>query len=133
MNELYPSIKAAHLGFVTCSAILFAVRGGAVLANCRWPMKKPWRMLSYIVDTGLLATGLVLAATLAIDPIDSSWFRVKLLLIPAYIVLGSYGLKRATTFEGRLRAYIGAVCLLLFIVSVALAHHPLGVLHSVLR
>ena len=126
----YLVIKSAHLTFVTCSGLLFIVRGAAVLAHHRWPIKSFWRILSYLIDTGLLATGLMLIGLLAIDPVSSLWLGVKLLLMLVYIVLGSFALKRAKTVAGQRLAYVGAVCLLLFIASIALAHHPLGVLRG---
>jgi uncharacterized membrane protein SirB2 len=43
-----------------------------------------------------------------------------------YIVLGSLTLKRAPTLAARRASYVGAWVVYLFMISVALAHHPLG-------
>ena len=47
-----------------------------------------------------------------------------------YIVLGSLALKRARSGGGRLASYLGALGVYLFMVSVALAHQPLGLLQG---
>ena len=51
---------------------------------------------------------------------------VKLMLLVLYIVLGSLALKRAPTPGLQRAGYAGALAVYLFMVSVAMAHHPLG-------
>ena len=59
-------------------------------------------------------------------PFVDAWLTAKVLLLVAYIVLGSYALKRAKTRTARL-AYTGAaVAVFVFIVSIARTHNPLG-------
>jgi uncharacterized membrane protein SirB2 len=52
---------------------------------------------------------------------------VKVVLLVAYIVLGSFALKRGKTRSRRLGFYVAALLVFGFIFSVARAHHPLGV------
>ena len=103
LASLYPWIKPAHVGLVTLSGTLFAVRGLAVLAQQPWPMRRAWRLLSYGIDTLLLTAGVLLWATLQLNPVHDSWLGAKLLLLLVYIVLG----------------------------SLALSHHPLGALRLI--
>jgi uncharacterized membrane protein SirB2 len=58
----YSPLKSAHIGLVLVSGLLFALRGALVLAGQSWAMAKPWRMLSYGIDTLLLAAGVTLWA-----------------------------------------------------------------------
>ena len=61
-------------------------------------------------------------------PFVHSWLTVKVVLLVVYIVLGSFALKRARKPATRLVTWLAALAIFGFIVSVARAHHPLGVL-----
>lgn len=124
----YLQIKAAHVGLVLASGALFAVRGALVLAGQGWAMAKPWRMTSYGIDTALLLAGVMLWAGLSLNPATSPWLGAKLLLLVLYIVLGSLALKRARSPTVRASSYVAALVVYLFMVTVALAHRPLGFL-----
>lgn len=129
MIEFYPQIKWVHIAAVIASGSLFALRSTAVvLANARWPMAAPLRYLSYTIDTVLLTAALMLITILHQYPFVHGWLTAKVLLLVAYIVLGSYALKRAHTRPVRLACWLGALAIYLFIASIARAHHPLGVL-----
>jgi uncharacterized membrane protein SirB2 len=58
--EHYTSLRQAHIGLVAASGTLFALRGLAGLAGARWPLARPVRVASWVVDTGLLGAGLLL-------------------------------------------------------------------------
>lgn len=123
----YPQIKQAHIALVVASGALFALRGAAVLAGQAWPLHKPWRWLSYGIDTLLLAAGVTLWTLLSLSPLRNPWLGTKLLLLVLYIVLGSLALKRARTPAGRRASLAAALAVYLFMASVAVAHHPLGI------
>lgn len=126
---LYLPLKHGHVGLVTASGLLFAVRGAAVLAGQGWAMRPAWRRLSYGIDTLLLAAGAGLWALLQLHPVHSPWLGTKLLLLAVYIVLGSLALKRARAPAARAASYAAALVLYLFIAGVARAHHPAGWLY----
>ncbi len=123
--EFYPHIKLAHMALVAASGALFALRGAAVLAGQAWPLRKSLRLASVAIDTTLLAAGAALWSLLSLDPLRDAWLGMKLLLLVLYVVLGTLALKRA-----RAPAYVAAIACFLFMVSVAVAHHPLGVLRA---
>jgi len=118
----------AHIGLVLVSGGLFALRGALVLAGQSWAMARPWRLLSYGIDTLLLTAGVTLWVLLSLNPVASPWLGVKLLLLVLYIVLGSLALKRARAPAARRASYTGALLVYLFMASVAISHHPLGFL-----
>ncbi len=128
LAEFYPHIRAAHVALVATSGTLFALRGAAVMAGQAWPMRNCLRALSVAVDSLLLAAGVALWSLLALQPMRDTWLGAKLLLLLLYIVLGSLAIARARTPRGRALAYVAALACYLFMVSVALAHHPLGAL-----
>jgi uncharacterized membrane protein SirB2 len=128
MLELYPQVKWVHVAAVIASGVLFALRGGGVLAGGRWAMHVTLRYTSYGIDMVLLTAALMLASMLHQYPFVHAWLTVKVTLIVGYIVLGSFALKRAATQRARCCCYLAALLLYAFIASVARAHHPLGIL-----
>lgn len=131
MIEFYPQIKWVHVAAVLGSGSLFFVRGLALNAGARWAMAAPLRYLSYSIDTVLLTAALMLATMLHQYPFVHGWLTTKVLLLVAYIVLGSYALKRGQTRAVRVGCWLAALTIYVIIISVARAHHPLGVLASV--
>ena len=127
MIEFYPQIKLVHVAAVILSGSLFALRGSAQLLGAQWTMAAPLRYLSYAIDTTLLTAALMLATVLHQYPFVHGWLTVKVLMLVVYVVLGSLALKRGRTRTARLYWFLAALAVYLFIVSVARAHHPLGV------
>jgi uncharacterized membrane protein SirB2 len=127
MLEFYAQIKAVHIAAVIASGSLFLVRGAAVQFNATWAMAAPLRYLSYTIDTVLLTAALMLATILHQYPFVNGWLTAKVLLLVGYVVLGSFALKRGRTPAVRAICWIAALLVYLFIVSIARAHHPLGV------
>ena len=126
--EFYPHIKTTHIALVATSGLLFALRGAAVLAGQCWPMHRALRLTSVTIDTVLLAAGVALWSQLGLHPGRDAWLGAKLVLLVLYIMLGSLALKRASTARVRALALAAAIACYLFMVSVAVAHHPLGAL-----
>lgn len=126
MIEFYPQIKLAHIGLVLASGGLFALRGLAVLLCQRWANAAPLRYLSYSIDTCLLTAALMLLVVLKLNPFAVPWLSVKLALLVLYVVLGVIALRRARSH--RALWYLAALTCFGFMYSVAIAHHPLGIL-----
>lgn len=124
----YLALRHAHIGLVTLSGGYFALRAFAHLAGAHWPLGRPARMASWVIDTGLLSAGALLWATLQIHPLQQTWLGVKLALLVVYIGLGTLALRRARTPAARLGWTLAALGCYGFMVSVALAHDPLGLL-----
>jgi uncharacterized membrane protein SirB2 len=131
--EFYPQIKWVHIAAVSASGILFFLRGLALHAGATWPMAAPLRYLSYSIDTVLLTAALMLATIIHQYPFVQGWLTVKVLLLVLYVVLGSFALKRGRTRAVRIGCWLAALAVYLFIASVARAHHPLGLLASLLH
>jgi uncharacterized membrane protein SirB2 len=129
MIEFYVEIKWAHIASVIASGVLFAIRGTGALAGARWPMWAPLRYLTYMVDTILLTAALMLATVLRQYPFVHGWLTAKVMLLVVYIVLGTFALKRARSQRARALCFVSAIAVYLFIVSIARAHHPLGLFY----
>ena len=60
-------------------------------------MAAPLRYLSYSIDTVLLTAALMLLTILPGAMFANGWLATKLVLLVAYVVLGSFALKRGRT------------------------------------
>jgi uncharacterized membrane protein SirB2 len=125
--ELYPQIKLIHVSAVYTSGALFVLRGLALHLGGQWAMAAPLRYLSYTIDTVLLGAAILLSALLHQYPFAQAWLTTKVVLLVIYILLGSFALKRGRTRTVRVVCWVAAVTVFLYIISVARAHHPLGV------
>lgn len=127
LSSAYPLLKDVHVAAVIASGSLFAARAVAGLLGARQVMHPVLRYTSYAIDVVLLSAAVTLAFIVGQAPFLDGWLTVKVLLLVAYIVLGSIALKRGKTRASRARATALAVLVYLFIASVALTHDPRGV------
>ena len=133
MEEFYLQIRQVHIAVALASGGLFFLRGlGSIAFGAAWPMWAPVRYLSYTIDTVLLTAALMLMTIVHQYPLVHAWLTVKVLLIVAYVVLGSFALKRARTRKAQLGYYIAALLVFGFIYTVARAHNPLGIFADLL-
>jgi len=128
--DFYPLLRQAHVGLVVASGALFALRGAAVLARMRWPLRPGWRVASVVIDTGLLTAAVLLAVALQLNPLSTGWLAAKIVLLLAYIALGTLALKRARSLGARFVSYAAALAVFVTIFGIARAHHPLGWLRA---
>jgi uncharacterized membrane protein SirB2 len=129
--EWYWPIRHTHVSLVGASALLFAARGLAVLAGQAWPMRAAVRRASVAIDSALLAAAIALWAMLGLHPLRDAWLGSKLVLLVAYIVLGSLALKRAPSRRARALCLVAALAVLATMVSVALTRNPWGWIASI--
>jgi uncharacterized membrane protein SirB2 len=126
LAEFYPALRWLHLTAVGASVLLFASRGLGVLAGSTWPMQRHWRRLSVVIDVVLLMAGALLWWALQHHPLREPWLATKLALLPAYVVLGSFALKRARTRAARGGFLVAALVCVLTMASIARSRHPAG-------
>lgn len=128
MHAWYPELRILHIAAVIASGTLFAIRALAVnLTGAGWPMRRPVRILAYAIDTTLLVAAIMLTTVIGQYPLVHAWLTAKLVLLLLYILLG-YAALRGRTDAVRLACLAGAVATYGFIVTVARAHNPLGLL-----
>ena len=127
MTEYYLVLRNIHIGCAIATIALFVLRGALMLADSPWQRNVVLRYLPHAVDTVLLTTALILTTVIHQYPFAVDWLTVKVVLLVAYIVLGSIALKRGRTKAIRVVALVAALATVAFLVSVARAHHPLGV------
>lgn len=86
-----------------------------------------FKIIPPIVDTFLLGTGVTLMILIQQYPNEQSWLAVKLSALIAYVVLGVLALNRVDNYKAQVLSFILAVLTILFMVSVARSHNPLGI------
>ena len=126
MLEHYDSIKALHVATVIASGALFVVRGLAIQLGFRQAMAAPLRYLSYSIDTVLFAAAVTMVVALHEVWLGAGWLWAKLMLLPIYVFLGSFALKRGRTRTVRLVAYVAAMSVFLSMYLIARGHDPLA-------
>lgn len=121
----YGTVKTLHLGFVLLSYSLFFLRGLWVLRDSPIMQRRWVKIVPHIIDTGLLASAITLAAMLGVSPSNAPWLLGKIIALLLYIVLGSVALKRGKTPQIRLAAWLAAQATFAYIVLTALTHDPM--------
>jgi len=122
----YVVLKHIHVTAVTLSGAGFALRGALMLRASPWLGHRILKVAPHVIDTVLLASAIAMAVISAQYPLQQGWLTAKLVGLLAYIVLGSFALKRGRTRSIRAGFFVAALLSFAYIVSVALARDPLG-------
>ena len=117
-------LKAVHVGSAVLSITGFVLRGVWMQQDSPLLRARVTRILPHVVDTVLLLSALALALRIAQYPFVHAWLTAKVLALLAYIVLGSFALKRGRTRRARNIAFAAALGVFLYIVAVAIARSP---------
>jgi len=125
---VYPALKHLHLTAVALSFSLFMLRGLWMLADSPRLQQRWVRIVPHVMDTVLLASAIGLTLTLHQYPFVQSWLTAKLLGLVVYIILGSIALRYGPNKPLRATAWLAALLVFGYIVSVALTHAPQGFL-----
>ena len=128
MIEFYLPLRHTHIACAILTVTLFVLRGGLMIADSPWQRNVVLRYLPHAVDTVLLTTALMLTTVIRQFPFSTGWLTMKVLLLVVYIVLGSIALKRGRTRRIRIAAFLAALLTVAFLLTVARAHDPLGIL-----
>ena len=117
----YLTIKDIHLSCVALAFISFVTRGIWMIQESRWLQMRWVNIVPHLIDSTLLASGIVLVFMLHQYPGTQTWLTVKLVALLLYIVVGSIALKRGKTKTIRTLAWIGALGVFFYIIAVALS------------
>ncbi|UZJ45858.1 SirB2 family protein [Marinimicrobium sp. C6131] len=120
-------LKHLHLTFVLLSFTGFFIRGLWMIQESGLLKKKWARVLPHINDTLLLISAIALAVALGYSPGDHPWLMTKIVALFVYIGVGVLAFRHPSK-PIRIAAWLVALGLFLYIVSMALYKHPLGVL-----
>ena len=124
----YSTVKTIHQSAVALSFAGFFARGLGALGGAAWVRARPAKTLPHLVDSVLLLSALWLAWTLRLNPAGAPWLLAKIVGLVAYIGLGMVALKDGRPLALRATAWLAALLVFGYIVSVALTKSPLGFL-----
>jgi uncharacterized membrane protein SirB2 len=124
----YALIKIVHQSAVALSFAGFFARGVGSLAGAEWTRGVVARRLPHVVDTVLLLSALLLAWMLRLSPATAPWLAAKIAGLVLYVALGVAALRPRRAVRWRAAAWLGALLVFGWIVSVAVSKNPLGFL-----
>ena len=127
----YLAIKAVHQAAVALSLCGFVARGAGALAGAAWVRGRIARSLPHVVDTVLLLSALALVWLVRLNPVNAPWLMAKIVGLVAYIGLGMVALRPGTPRRLRAVAWLAALAVFGYIVSVAITKSPAGFLRSI--
>lgn len=128
----YATLKLIHVGAVTVSLVGFVVRGLGALHNASWVRNRLARTLPHLVDTVLLLSAIGMLCIARLSPWEQPWLRAKIVGLLVYIALGSLALRPSPVVRAprpdwvSVGAWIGALVVFGYIVSVAVTKNPWG-------
>lgn len=124
----YTLLKHVHMTSAAVSIAGFVLRGLWMLGESPMLGRRWVRVLPHVVDTVLLGSAIALAFLLRAAPGYDGWLTAKVLGLLAYIALGTVALKRGRTKGQRTAAWVAAIAVFGYIVSVAFTKDPRGFL-----
>lgn len=124
MQEFYLPIKTLHISLALLSLTGFVIRGWwAIIGSSH--LQLHWvKIAPHLVDTLLLTTAILLMIILGQHPGNQAWITTKLIALVFYIGFGTLAIKRAPTAKSRAIFFALAILTFVFIIGVAITHHP---------
>jgi uncharacterized membrane protein SirB2 len=120
----YQALKLLHLSCVLLSGIGFLLRGFWMLRESPLLVHRWVHVTPHLIDTALLGSAIFMALISSQYPFSQSWLTAKLWGLLAYILCGTMALKRGRTKSQRTAFFVLALCVYLYITSVALTRDP---------
>lgn len=128
---MYLIFKHLHIAFVTLSVGGFFLRGLLMMADSPLLNRRWLRVLPHVNDTLLLAVALTLMVMTQQYPFVHAWLTAKVLGLIAYIVLGAVALRPGRARSVRIAAWLAAIAVFTYVVTVALSKDPRGMFSAV--
>jgi len=120
----YALLKMIHVSSVILSYSLFFLRGVWLIRDST-NLRQRWvKILPHIIDTVLLTSAVFLAMTIQQNPLQDSWLTAKVAGLLLYIALGMVAMRFGKTRRTKIIAWVGAQCVFIYIVLVAVTKSP---------
>ncbi len=122
--DIYSLTKHIHMTFAGLSFLGFIIRGYWMISGSNILHAKPVKIVPHVVDTVLLVSAIVLVVLTGFYPLKVDWVTLKVLLLVAYIILGTFALKRGKTKASKIICFILALITFISIYGLAI-HKPI--------
>lgn len=119
------TIKLVHMTLAALSISGFVLRGVWMLGDSPLLRSRATRVLPHVVDTALLASGVVMLWRLHLYPTHQPWLAAKLVAIVCYVALGVVALRGRSRRGVRAGAFVLALAVFAYVVAVAVTRDPL--------
>jgi len=119
----YLLIKHIHVTAAALSILFFIIRAYWSVTENSLLKKKVVKIAPHIIDTVLLVAAIMLSMLLG-PAASQPWVLTKIILLVAYIGVGTVAIKRGRTPGTRAVAAVIAVAIFAYIVGVALNRSP---------
>jgi uncharacterized membrane protein SirB2 len=124
----YAAWKLLHQTTAALSLAGFVARGLGSFVQATWVRHRFTRIAPHFVDTLLLLSALAMAWLLRLTPGSAPWLAAKIAGLLLYIGLGLLALRPGRPLGLRIVAWLAALAVFGWIISVALSKQPLGLL-----
>lgn len=123
---IYLIIKNLHALSAVITITGFVLRGYWMVTGSDKLQHRITRIAPHVVDTVFLLSGIAMLAMLSLNPFSQGWLVAKFAGLIAYILLGTLAIRRGSTLQIRIIAFVGALSVFSYIVGVALSKSPLS-------
>lgn len=123
---IYLIIKNLHALSAVVTIAGFVLRGYWMVTGSDKLQHPVTRTAPHIVDTVFLLSGIAMLVMLSLNPFSQGWLVAKFAGLIAYILLGTLAIRRGSTLQIRIIAFVGALSVFSYIVGVALSKSPLS-------
>lgn len=118
---MYIILKHLHLSCIALSITLFVTRFYWRKQNVSMLQEKWVKILPHMVDTILLGSAIGMAIIASINPFEQHWLAAKILALLAYIVAGTFAIKRAQSANAQNISFVLALACFVYILMVAIS------------
>ena len=119
------TLKLIHVVCAFLSISGFVGRGTLMIRGSSLFSTRMVKVLPHINDTVLLVTAIILASQWGWSALQMPWLLTKIIALLVYIALGMLALKPGRSQTVRISAWLSAIVIFVFIVSVAVTRNPL--------
>lgn len=120
----YLTLKFIHVSCVALTFSLFLLRGFWMLRDSAMLQQRWVKILPHVIDATLLTSAILLTLQIGQYPGVNGWLTAKVTALLLYIGLGSIAIRRGRSKRARVAAWLGAILMFGYIVSVALTRQP---------
>jgi uncharacterized membrane protein SirB2 len=124
----YLLLKKVHLCFAAISISGFIIRWIWRMKDSPAGQRRFVRIAPHVIDTLFLASGVVLALSIQQYPLKNPWLTAKVFGLLGYILLGMAAMSQRLPRPIRGLAFVSALVVFCWIISVAWLKSPWGFL-----
>jgi uncharacterized membrane protein SirB2 len=129
---LFECLKLTHVSCAFLSVAGFVLRGWWMATDNALLRHRLTRTLPHVVDTVLLGSAIAMLVMLRLSPLAAPWLMAKIIALLLYIGLGMVALRFGKTGTARVGAWVSALLVAGYLVSVAYSKSPWGFFAAVI-